>query len=122
MTNTGARTLTAVTIDDPKLGGELECDVPDLAPGDRAECGPIGYSLTAADVSSGEVVNVATVSGAAGTVIVSGAATVTVDLDVLATTGGIITGVGWALALLAIGALVLLISRVRRREAARLTS
>ena len=117
VTNTGARTLTAVVIDDPKLGGTVDCAVPDLAPGDTADCGPIGYTLTAADVAEGKVVNVATVSGAAGTVIVTAAATATVDLDVLATTGGIITGVGWAFALLAIGALVLLISRVRRREA-----
>ncbi len=122
VTNTGARTLTAIAIDDPKLGGVLSCDVPDLAPGDTAACGPIGYTLTTADVASGQVVNVATVSGAAGTIVVTAAATTTVDLDVLATTGGVITGLGWALALLAIGALVLLISRVRRRESADLSS
>ncbi|WP_431070875.1 DUF7507 domain-containing protein [Microbacterium phyllosphaerae] len=118
VTNTGARTLTSIAIDDPKLGGMLACDVPDLAPGDTAACGPIGYTLTTADVANGRVVNVATVSGASGTVVVTAAATATVDLDVLATTGGVITGLGWALALLAVGALVLLISRVRRRETA----
>ncbi|GAA1246045.1 putative repeat protein (TIGR01451 family) [Microbacterium phyllosphaerae] len=116
VTNTGARTLTAIAIDDPKLGATLACEIADLAPGDTAACGPIGYTLTTADVASGKVVNVATVSGAAGTVVVTAAATATVDLDVLAVTGGVITGLGWALALLAVGALVLFVSRVRRRE------
>jgi uncharacterized repeat protein (TIGR01451 family) len=118
VTNTGARTLTDVVIDDPKLGGALDCGIPTLAPGATASCGPVSYTLTAADVANGTVVNVATVSGAAGTIIVTAAATATVDVTALATTGGVITGLGWALALLAVGLLALLVARVRRREIA----
>ncbi|MCI1019076.1 DUF11 domain-containing protein [Microbacterium sp. C5A9] len=118
VTNTGSRTVTSASVDDPMLGGQLDCEIPALAPGDTAECGPIAYTLTAADIASGKVVNVATVTASAGGIVVSGAATATVELDVLATTGGLITGLGWALALLAIGGLVLLISRIRRREVA----
>lgn len=116
VTNTGARTLTDVAISDPMLGGAVDCTIPDLAPGQSADCGPVTYVLTAADVAKGTVVNVATVSGVAGAVTVTAAATASVDLSVLATTGGVITGLGWALALLAVGGLVLLIARVRRRE------
>ena len=116
VTNTGARTLSDVTITDPMLGGAVDCAFDDLAPGDSADCGPIGYRLTAADVAAGKVVNVATVSGAAGAVVVTAAATASVDLNVLATTGGVVTGLGWALALLTVGLLVLLVARVRRRD------
>lgn len=118
VTNTGARTLTDVVIDDPKLGGALDCGIPTLVPGATASCGPVSYTLTAADVASGTVVNIATVSGSAGTVIVTAAATATVDLTALAVTGGVITGLGWALALLAVGLLALLVARVRRRTLA----
>ncbi|MDQ0649461.1 putative repeat protein (TIGR01451 family) [Microbacterium natoriense] len=118
VTNTGSRTLTGIVITDPMLGGAIDCDIADLAPGAATDCGPVTYALTAADVAAGKVVNVATVSGAAGAVTVTAAATASVDLQVLATTGGVVTGLGWALALLAIGALVLLVARVRRREAA----
>ncbi|MFK3678080.1 hypothetical protein ACI2IP_10120 [Microbacterium sp. NPDC090218] len=116
VTNTGAVTLTDVEIDDPKLGGVVDCVIPDLAPGATADCGPVTYALTAGDVAATKVVNVATVSGLGGAVTVTAAATATVDLNGLAATGGVITGIGWALALLAIGALVLLIARVRRRD------
>lgn len=118
VTNTGARTLSGIVIADPMLGGAIDCDIADLAPGATADCGPIAYVLTAADVAKGKVVNVATVSGSAGGVTVTAAATASVDLQVLATTGGIVTGLGWAFALLAVGGLVLLVARVRRREAA----
>ena len=116
VTNTGAVTLTDVKIDDPKLGGALDCVIPDLAPGATANCGPVTYRLTTADVATSTVVNVATASAIGGAVTVTAAATATVDLNGLAATGGVITGIGWALALLAVGALVLLIARVRRRE------
>ncbi|MGH3690419.1 MAG: DUF7507 domain-containing protein [Microbacterium sp.] len=116
VTNTGAVTLTDVKIDDPKLGGAVACTIPDLAPGATANCGPTTYVLTSADLAATKVVNVATVSGIGGAVTVTAAATATVDLNALAATGGVITGIGWALALLAVGALVLLIARVRRRE------
>lgn len=116
VTNTGAVTLTDVKIDDPKLGGVIDCVIPDLVPGATADCGPTTYVLTAADLAATKVVNVATASGIGGAVTVTAAATATVDLNALAATGGVITGIGWALALLAVGALVLLIARVRRRE------
>ncbi|WP_350351377.1 hypothetical protein ABS642_19030 [Microbacterium sp. A8/3-1] len=114
VSNTGAQTLTGVAIDDPLLGGPVSCAIPDLAPGETAECGPVRYTLTAADAAAGTVVNVATVSGAAGAVVVTAAATVSVDVTALAVTGGVITVLGWALALLIAGALVLFISRSRR--------
>lgn len=117
--NTGARTLDDVVIHDPLLGGAVACRVPALAPGASADCGPIPYTLTASDAAAGKVVNVATVSGVAGAVTVTAAATATVDLHLLATTGGVVTGMGWALALLAVGGLALLVARVRRRERVR---
>ncbi|WP_426621383.1 DUF7507 domain-containing protein [Microbacterium sp. As-52] len=116
VTNTGAVTLTNVKIDDPKLGGVVDCAIPALAPGATASCGPVTYALTTADIAASTVVNVATASGVGGAVTVTAAATATVDLNGLAATGGVITGIGWALALLAVGALVLLIARVRRRD------
>ncbi|KJQ53964.1 DUF11 domain-containing protein [Microbacterium sp. SA39] len=114
VTNTGARTVTDVVIDDPLLGRSLNCEIADLAPGGTADCGPVRYRLTAADVAAGEVVNVATVRGSAGGLAVTASATASVDVTWLAATGGVITGVGWALALAAAGALVLFISRSRR--------
>lgn len=117
VTNTGAVTLTDLVIDDPQLGGILDCALPDIAPDGVAACGPILYTLTAADVAKGEVVNVATVSGAANGLVVTAAATATVDIEALAVTGGVVAGLGWAIALLIIGALILLITRMRRRDA-----
>ncbi len=114
VTNTGARTLTDVVIDDPLLGGSLGCEIPDLTPGGTADCGPVRYRLTAADAAAGKVVNVATVRGSAGGFAVTAPATASVDLIALAVTGGVITAVGWALALLAAGALAVFISRSRR--------
>ena len=116
VTNTGAVTLTGIVLSDPLLGGAVSCTIPDLAPGQKADCGPVRYALTAADVAKGAVVNVATVSGNGGGSTVTGAASATVDLTGLAVTGGVITGLGWALALLAIGALVLLVTRIRRGQ------
>ncbi|WP_106815001.1 DUF7507 domain-containing protein [Microbacterium timonense] len=118
VSNTGARTLTDIAIDDPMLGGAVACEIADLAPGERADCGPVSYVLTAADVAAGTVVNVATASGAAGAVTVTAAATASVDLNVLAATGGVLTGLGWALALLLVGGLAVLIARLRARRAA----
>jgi hypothetical protein len=118
VSNTGARTLTDIAIDDPMLGGAVACEIADLAPGESADCGPVSYVLTAADVAAGTVVNVATASGAAGAVTVTAAATASVDLNVLAATGGVLTGLGWALALLLLGGLAVLIARLRARRAA----
>ena len=113
VTNTGAVTVTDVAINDLMLGGAIACDFPDLAPGMKAECGPISYTLTAADAAAGKVVNVATASALAGTVIVTAASTATVDVVGLATTGGVIMGVGWAIALLSAGLLIAMITRRR---------
>lgn len=117
VTNTGATTLTKVAITDPKLGGALDCGLGELAPGATAECGPIAYRLTVADIAAGKVVNVATASGTAGTATVTAAATATVELAGLATTGGPLLWAGWIIALLAVAAGVLLLFvRLRRRS------
>ncbi|UYO97671.1 hypothetical protein OED01_02825 [Microbacterium sp. M28] len=78
VTNTGTTTLTSAAIDDPLLGGALEC--PDLAglalaPGDDVACGPVTYVLTQDDVDSGSVTNTATVAAASGTGSASDAGT-----------------------------------------------
>jgi len=63
VTNTGATTLSPVTVNDSRLGGTFEC-VATLAPGDSAICaGPAAYVLTQADVDSGAVTNTATATG-----------------------------------------------------------
>lgn len=118
VTNTGAVTLGDVVIDDPKLGGAIACDIPDLAPDESATCGPIAYTLTAADAAAGQVVNVATVSAQAGAVVITAAASTTVDVRALAVTGGVVTGIGWALALLILGLLVIVAARLKNRWAA----
>nr|WP_314842133.1 isopeptide-forming domain-containing fimbrial protein [uncultured Microbacterium sp.] len=115
VTNTGAVTLTDVVIDDTKLGGAVACDIPALAPGATAECGPLPYSLTAAEAADGRVVNVATVSAQAGALVVTAAASTTVDVAGLAVTGGVVTGIGWALALLILGLFVSVLARLRRK-------
>jgi uncharacterized repeat protein (TIGR01451 family) len=114
VTNTGAVTLTGITLADPKLGGAVACDIPDLAPGESAECGPVSYAITAEEAAAGSVTNAATVSATAATVVVSAADSVTVDLSLLAVTGGVVSMLPWAIALLMAGAIVLLIARVRR--------
>ncbi|KKI22349.1 MULTISPECIES: DUF7507 domain-containing protein [unclassified Leucobacter] len=116
VTNTGTTTLTKVAITDPKLGGTLDCGLGELAPGATAECGPIAYRLTVADVAAGKVVNVATASGTAGTATVTAAATATVELAGLATTGGPLLWAGWIVALLAVAAGVLLLFVRQRRK------
>ncbi len=99
VTNTGNRTLTDVQITDAMLGGAIGCGVPDLVPGAAADCGPVRYTLSEDDVASGGVVNVATVSAAAGPLTVTASATASFDLRLLAVTGGGIAGLGVALAL-----------------------
>lgn len=116
--NTGAVTLTGIVIDDPKLGGEVACDIPDLAPGESAQCGPVSYAITAAEAAAGSVTNAATVTADAAGATVSAAASVTVDLSLLAITGGVISMLPWALALLGAGVVVLLLSRWRRMRQA----
>ncbi|MFJ4222897.1 hypothetical protein [Microbacterium sp. NPDC089695] len=113
--NTGAVVLTDLTIVDPMLGGEVDCDLPALEPGAQTECGPIVYRLTAADVAAGEVVNVATVAGDAGLSVVSASGEATVDLRTLPATGATIVGGTLAILLLAGGGL-LWAGAVRRRR------
>ena len=57
-TNTGARTLTDVTVDDPKAGG-VDCPTATLLPGASTTC-TADYTITQADVDAGTVDNTAT--------------------------------------------------------------
>ncbi|WP_286957822.1 DUF7507 domain-containing protein [Brevibacterium sp. UBA7493] len=66
ITNTGATTLDAISLDDPLLGGDVSCPaLPDegLAPGESIECGPHTYTITQADLDAGDVKNTATAGG-----------------------------------------------------------
>ncbi|UYO97673.1 DUF11 domain-containing protein [Microbacterium sp. M28] len=114
VTNTGAVTVTDIAIDDPKLGGAVACDVPDLAPGASFTCGPVVYTITADEAKAGAVTNAATVTALAGATVVSASDSVTVELPELAVTGGVVVGLGWAILLIALGLLGLLIARIRR--------
>ncbi|MGE0167527.1 DUF7507 domain-containing protein, partial [Nocardioides sp.] len=60
VTNTGAVTLTAVGVDDPKLG-PVTCPVTTLAPGASVTC-TASYTIAQADVDAGAVNNTATAS------------------------------------------------------------
>ncbi|MBN8728706.1 MAG: DUF11 domain-containing protein, partial [Xanthomonadales bacterium] len=66
--NTGDVTLTGVSVNDPLLGGTIACAPATLAPGASATCGPVNYTVTAADVQAGHVANTATASGTPPTV------------------------------------------------------
>lgn len=116
VTNTGVTILTAPVIDDPALGGRLDCDLPDLAPGESADCGPVTYALTRADVAAGRVVNVATVSAGSVGGAVTAAATATVEVAALAVTGGTIGAIA-----LVVGGMLLIagVVMMRRRRLTR---
>ncbi|MFB7250120.1 isopeptide-forming domain-containing fimbrial protein [Microbacterium sp. NPDC056234] len=114
VTNSGAATVTDVTIDDPKLGGAVACDIPELAPGESFTCGPVAYEITTDEAKARSVTNAATVTAISGASVVSASDSVTVDLPELAVTGGIVTGLGWAVLLIALGLLGMLIARIRR--------
>ena len=60
LTNTGARTLTDVTVDDPKLG-PVTCPATTLAPAASTTC-TATYAITQADVDAGTVANTAVAS------------------------------------------------------------
>ncbi|MDR0489275.1 MAG: DUF11 domain-containing protein [Propionibacteriaceae bacterium] len=65
VTNTGKTTLSNITINDPMLdaaGVVVTCPPSDLASGASVEC-VAPYRVTAADLASGKIVNVATASG-----------------------------------------------------------
>ena len=86
VTNTGARTLGPVTVDDPKLGLNAFACVQTLAPGDTASCEAPTYVLTQDDVDAGVVANTATVTAAvAGGDPVEDASSTRTPLDNLAT-------------------------------------
>ena len=61
VTNTGDITLTDVTVDDSMV--EVDCPTGPLAPGSAVDCVSAPYTVTAADVTAGEVRNIATVAG-----------------------------------------------------------
>ena len=63
VTNTGNLTLSAVGVDDPKLGGAVACVPATLAPQDVADCGPVHYVVGAAEALSGTASNTARARG-----------------------------------------------------------
>jgi len=62
LTNTGNVQITGAGVDDPLLTGET-CQATTLAPGESTTCTANPYSITAADVTAGKVVNTAGVTG-----------------------------------------------------------
>ncbi len=63
VTNTGALTMSNITVTDSKVGA-VTCPNPTLAPGDSETCTAVNpYTVTAADVTAGAVNNTATASG-----------------------------------------------------------
>ena len=70
VTNTGNVTLNPVTVHDPLLGGaspNVTCPAGPLAPGASVTCSTKTYTLTQADVDSGERANTATATGTSPT-------------------------------------------------------
>ena len=61
-TNRGNVTLDPVSVDDPLLGGALDCPQTSLAPDADVTC-TATYELTQADVDAGQVINNATATG-----------------------------------------------------------
>jgi uncharacterized repeat protein (TIGR01451 family) len=65
VTNTGTVALTAVVVDDPKIGA-VSCAATTLSPGATMRCaGAAVYTITAADAASGSADNTATATGTA---------------------------------------------------------
>ncbi|MGD7705804.1 prealbumin-like fold domain-containing protein [Microlunatus sp. Y2014] len=66
VSNIGMLPLTGVTVDDPLLataGVAITCPASDLLVGEEMTCTSSPYTITAADVTAGEVHNVATATG-----------------------------------------------------------
>ncbi|NUL46232.1 DUF11 domain-containing protein [Cellulosimicrobium funkei] len=80
VTNDGVVPLRDVSLDDPKLGGDVACEVPDLAPGESFECGPLEYAISSDEAKERSVTNAVTVSAMAGSAVVTGSDSVTVEL------------------------------------------
>ena len=60
--NTGNVTVTNIQVDDPMLGGEIELEKTELAPGEKTT-GTAVYVVTQADLNNGVLTNVAAVTG-----------------------------------------------------------
>jgi uncharacterized repeat protein (TIGR01451 family) len=139
VTNTGNVTLSGVAVNDPLLDAPATCPVTDLAPGESTTCTGV-RTITAGDVATGGVVNTATVSVSppgGGTPLESAPDTATMQLVVtppvtpppattvpppnggeLPATGGGGTPIALlATAVLALGAVLLGIRRLRRTTA-----
>jgi hypothetical protein len=121
VTNAGVTTLTELEVDDPKAG-VVTCEAELLLPGATVSCETAAYTVTGADASAGEVVNVATASAlGAGEAIVTSdeaSATVAVTTKPLALTGSGLLWIVWpaALTLLLLGAGALWFVRMQRRQ------
>lgn len=124
VTNTGDITLSEVTVDDRMV--DVVCPTGALAPGNTVDCVSSAYRVTAADVTAGEVRNVATVAGETpGAQSVSASTNVTrtpagpvpssPSTDPLANTGAEVPAF-WtaAVVLLGIGVVLFLVGRRRR--------
>ncbi|WP_156892891.1 DUF7507 domain-containing protein [Actinokineospora enzanensis] len=138
VTNTGDVDLTDVKVDDPKITGVV-CPSTALVAGASVTCAAPVYTVTAADVASGSVHNVATADGVSpdGDTITSLPSETTLPVDesvaaegaadtaatagggdaVLASTGtDAVTLLGWSLVLLTLGSLLLVARRGRVRK------
>jgi hypothetical protein len=78
VTNTGAGTLPSIAVTDPAVPG-VSCPAPSLAPGTSQTCTG-SHTITAADLTAGEVTSTATAAGttANGVPVTSRTATLTV--------------------------------------------
>ena len=85
VTNTGAQTLTAVAITDPKVGATT-CPTTTLAPGASTTC-TATYTITQADVDAGAVANTASARGTnpAGAAVTSNTSSTSTTTSTVAT-------------------------------------
>ncbi|MFT4298743.1 MAG: CshA/CshB family fibrillar adhesin-related protein [Aeromicrobium sp.] len=124
VSNTGNQTVRDVTVTDPQVTGLDPETVAELAPGDSVTFTADPYTVTAADVASGSVLNTATASGTTEVGDIEIAAedsvtTVTTPVSVadLPSTGSSFTqSLLWVAALSAVGGTLVL--RFRRRAGA----
>lgn len=63
VTNTGNVALNGVSVNDPLVGGAVACASGSLTPAQSTTCGPVNYTVTADDVTAGNVHNQATATG-----------------------------------------------------------
>jgi uncharacterized repeat protein (TIGR01451 family)/LPXTG-motif cell wall-anchored protein len=127
VSNTGGLSLTGVKVNDPMLGGIIDCTPSTLAPGEVATCGPVDYTVTKADVERGEIVNNATATGndgRPGTLNPSGGDSTTTPANpespVIPETGAstaMTTNAFLGAGLLLTGAMFMAVGRRRRKKA-----